>query len=209
MVMSPKAQGLVSNTHHEKKMHVEALTHDSMNAGKGAKRTSGSTGKKTTYSDEIIHAVASLLPKEDDSSRWVSTLAPLTFLKSASKHAVTLNENIMLYNVSDAPKAAMVTPPIVNFGLQKGGSKEKEREGVKGVDTLRFRTVCHASLCSFCHQDPRSPTTVVHQHQNTNVNHDIYTRTVIYAPSSPICPVHTLQGSETAAFTQRKWSVVQ
>ena len=64
-----------------------------MNAGKGSKRmTSDSADKKTTYSDEINHAVVSLLPKEDDSSRWVSTLAPLTLLKVASKHAVTLNE---------------------------------------------------------------------------------------------------------------------
>jgi len=170
--------------------------------------TSCSAGKKTTYSDEINHAVASLLHKEDDSSRWVSTLAPLTFLKAASKHAVTLNGNRMLYNVSDVPKAPMVTPPIVNFGLQKGGGKDDSKEGLMRVDTLRFRTVCHTSLC-FCHQDPRSPTIVVHHHQNTNVKHDIYTRTVIYAPSSPIRSVHTLQGSETAAFTQRKGSVVQ
>ena len=72
-----------------------------------------------------------------------------------------------------------------------------------------METVCHASLCSVCHQDPRGPTTVVHQHQNTNVKHDICTRTVIYASSSPIRQVHTLQGSEIAAFTQRKWSAVQ
>ena len=78
MVMSPKARGLVSNTHNEKKMYVEVLKYGSMNARKGAKRTtSGSAGKNTTYSDEINHVVASLLPKEDDSSRWVSTLAPL------------------------------------------------------------------------------------------------------------------------------------
>ena len=73
--------------------------------------------------------MTSLLPKEDDSSRWVSTLAPLTFLKAASKHAVTLNENRMLYNVSDATKAAMVTPPILNFGLQKGGGQDESKEG--------------------------------------------------------------------------------
>jgi len=78
-----------------------------------------------------------------------------------------------------------------------------------GQDHRSMETLCHVSLYSFFHQDPRSPTTVVHHHQNTNVNHDIYTRTVIHAPSSPIRPVHTLQGSETAAFTQRKWSVVQ
>jgi len=109
----------------EKKCMLKYCTHGSMNAGKGAKRTtSGSAGKKTTYLDEMNHAVASLLPKEDDSRQWVSTLAPLTLLKAASQHAATLNENRMLYNVSDATKAAMVTPPIVNFGLQKGGGKE-------------------------------------------------------------------------------------
>jgi len=101
-----------------------------MNAGKGAKRiTSGSVGKKTTYSDEINHTLASLLHKEVYSIRWVSTLAPLTLLKAASKHAVTLNENRMLYNVSDATKAAMVTPPILNFGLQKGGGQDESKEG--------------------------------------------------------------------------------
>jgi len=164
------------------------FTHGSMNAGKGVKRTtSGSAGKKTTYSDEINHVVASLLPKEDDSSQWVFTLAPLTLLKAASKHAVTLNENRMLYNVSDFTKAAMVTPPIVNFRLQKGGGKENKKYA--GQEHHSMETVCHASLCSFCHQDPRSPTTVVHQHENTNVNHDIYTRTVINVPSSPIRPV--------------------
>ena len=89
----------------EKKCLLKHCTHGSMNAGKGVKRaTSGSAGKKTTYSDEINHVVASLLPKEDNSSWWVSTLAPLTLLKAASKHAVTLNENTMLYNVSDATR---------------------------------------------------------------------------------------------------------
>ena len=33
----------------------------------------------------------------------------------------------MLYNVCDATKTAMVTPPIVNFRLQKGGGKEKRK----------------------------------------------------------------------------------
>jgi len=108
---------------------LKYYTHGSMNTGKGAKRmTFGSAGKKTTYSEEINHAVASLLPKEDDSSWWVSTLASLTLLKVASKHAVTLNENRMLYNVSDSTKADMVTPPIVNFGLQKGGGKERGKK---------------------------------------------------------------------------------
>ena len=76
-----------------------------MNAGKGTKRmTSSSAGKKMTYWDEINHAVTSLLSKEDDSSRWVSTLAPLTLLKIGGKYAVTLNENIILYNVSDGQR---------------------------------------------------------------------------------------------------------
>ena len=56
-----------------------------------------------------------LLPKEEDTGRWVSTLAPLTLLKAASKHAAKLNKNRMLYNISDATKAAMVTPTIVNI----------------------------------------------------------------------------------------------
>ena len=74
-----------------------------MSGGKGAKRTkSGSAGKKTTFSDETNHAAVSLLPKKDDSSRWVFTLAPLTLLKAASEHAAKLNENRMLHNVSDA-----------------------------------------------------------------------------------------------------------
>jgi len=73
-----------------------------MSGGKGAKRmNSGSAGKKTTFSDETNHAAVSLLPKKEDSSRGVSTLAPLTLLKAASKHAAKLNENRMLCNVSD------------------------------------------------------------------------------------------------------------
>ena len=74
-----------------------------MSGGKAAKRsTSGATSKKTTVSDETNHAAVSITFKDDDSSRWVSTLAPLTLLKAASKHAAKLNENRMLYNVSDA-----------------------------------------------------------------------------------------------------------
>jgi len=79
--------------------------------------------------------VSSLLPKEDDSSRWVSTLAPLTLLKTVTQYAVTLNKNRMMYNVSDATKADMVTPPIVNFRLQNGGDKDYSMEGLMGVDT--------------------------------------------------------------------------
>ena len=56
MVMSPKTQGFVNNTHHGKKCMLKYCTHDSMNSGKGATRTnSGSAGKKTTYSDETNH----------------------------------------------------------------------------------------------------------------------------------------------------------
>jgi len=114
MVMSPKAQGLVSN----KTCMVKHCTHDRMSGGKRMKRqNSGSAGKKTTSLDETNHAVVSLLPMEEDSSRCVSTLAPLTLLKAASKHAAKLNENRMLYNVSNATKAAMVSPTIVNFRL--------------------------------------------------------------------------------------------
>ena len=51
--------------------------------------------------DETNHAAVSLIPTEDDPTRWVSTLAPLTLLKAASKHAARLNEHRMLYTVSD------------------------------------------------------------------------------------------------------------
>jgi len=90
-------------------MHAKKkCTHDRMSGGKGAKRTnSGSAVKKTTFSDETNPAV-SLLPKKEDSSRWVSTLAPLTLLTAASIHAAKLNENRMYYNVSDATKAQMM-----------------------------------------------------------------------------------------------------
>jgi len=140
MVMSPKAQGLVSNTHHGKKRMMKNCTHDRMSGGKAAKRsTSGATAKKTTFSDETNHAAVSLTPKEDDSSRWVSTLAPLTLLKAASKHAAKLNENRMMYNFSDATKAAMVTPTTVNSGLQMGGGNVYNMEGLMGVDTSDIR----------------------------------------------------------------------
>jgi len=106
MVMSPKAQGLVSNTHHSKTCIIKNCTHDRMSGGKGAKRTnSGSVGKKTTFSDETNHAAVSLLPKKTDDNRWFSTLAPLTLLEVARKYVAKLNENRMLYNVSDATKA--------------------------------------------------------------------------------------------------------
>jgi hypothetical protein len=88
-------------------MHAQKNgTHDRMSGGKGAKRTnSGSVGKKTTFLDETNHAAESLLRKKTDCSRWVSTLAPLTLLKAARKYVAKLNENRMLYNVSDATKA--------------------------------------------------------------------------------------------------------
>jgi len=101
--------------------------------------TSGATSKKTTFLDETNHAAVSITFKEDDSSRWVSTLAPLTLLKEASKHAAKLNENRMLYNVSDTTKAAMVTPTTVNSGLQMGGDNVYNMEGLLGVDTSDVR----------------------------------------------------------------------
>ena len=81
-----------------------------MNGGKGAKRTnSGSTVKKRgTFSDETNHVPVSLLPTKEDSSQWVSTLVPLTLIAAASIHAAKLNENRMLYNVSDATKAQII-----------------------------------------------------------------------------------------------------
>ena len=91
--------------------------------------------------DETNHAAVSLTPTEDDSSRWVSTLAPLTLLKAASKHAAKLNEHRMLYNVSDATKAATVTPTTVNFGLQIRilDYNVYNMEGLMGVDTSDVR----------------------------------------------------------------------
>jgi len=138
--MSPKAQGLVTNTHHDYKHRLKSCTHDRMSGGKAAKRSnSGVTVKKTTSLDETNHATVSLTPTEDDSSRWVSTLAPLILLKEASKHAVKLNEHRILYNVSDVTKAAMVTPTTVNFGLQMGGGNVYSMEGLVGVDTSDVR----------------------------------------------------------------------
>jgi len=70
MLMSPKAQGLVSNTHHSKTCMEKHCTHDRMSGGKTTKRhKSGSVGKKTTSLDETNHSVVSLLPTEEDSSR--------------------------------------------------------------------------------------------------------------------------------------------
>ena len=49
-VMSPRAQGLVSNTHHGKKHMLMTCTHDCMIGGKAAKRSKfGVTAKKTTF----------------------------------------------------------------------------------------------------------------------------------------------------------------
>jgi len=77
-----------------------------MGGGKGAKRTnSASMGKKTTLLDETNHAAVSLLPKKTDYNWWVSTLAPFTLLEASRKYVANLNENRMLYNVSDATKA--------------------------------------------------------------------------------------------------------
>ena len=80
-----------------------------MSGGKVANQTnSGSAVKKTTFSDETNHDSVSLLPKKEDSSRWVSTLVPLTLLPVDTNHAAKLNENRMLYNVSDATKAQIM-----------------------------------------------------------------------------------------------------
>ena len=35
----------------------------------------------------------------------------------------------------------MVTPTIVNFGLQKGGDKDDSKEGMMGIDTLWAKTI--------------------------------------------------------------------
>jgi len=70
MLMSPKAQGLVTNTHHSKTCMEKHCAHDRMSGGQTTKRhNSGSVGKKTASSDEINHSVVSLLPTEEDSSR--------------------------------------------------------------------------------------------------------------------------------------------
>ena len=62
MLMSPKAQGLVSNTHHSKSRMEKHCAHDRMSGGKTTKRhNSGSVGKKTISSDETNHSVVSLL----------------------------------------------------------------------------------------------------------------------------------------------------
>ena len=45
----------------------------------------------------------------------------------------------MLYNVSDATKAAMVTPTTVNSGLQMGGGNVYNMQGLMGVDTSDVR----------------------------------------------------------------------
>jgi len=68
VVIPPKAQGLVNNTHCRKTCMSNCNYHR-MSAGKGAKRsTSGVAGKKTTSSDETSHASAYLLPTQEDSS---------------------------------------------------------------------------------------------------------------------------------------------
>jgi len=50
IVMSPKAQGLMSNTHHGKKHMLQNCTHDRMSGGKAVKRShSGATAKKRRF----------------------------------------------------------------------------------------------------------------------------------------------------------------
>ena len=133
IVMVQKAQGFVGNTHHDEKHMLTNYTLDRMSGAKTTKRSnSGATPKKMAALDETNHAAVSLIPTEDDSTRWVSTLAPLTLLKAGSKHAVRLNEHRMLYTVSDATKAAMVTPTSVNFGLQMGGDNVLQHGRIDG-----------------------------------------------------------------------------
>jgi len=68
VVIPPKAQGLVNNTHCDKTCMLNWNYHK-MSAGKGAKRsTSGAAGKKMTSSEETTHASVYLLPTEEDSS---------------------------------------------------------------------------------------------------------------------------------------------
>ena len=91
-----------------------------MSGAKATKRSnSGATPKKIASLDETNHAAVSLTPTEDDYTRWVSTLAPLTFLKAVSKHATRVNER-MMYTVSDTTKTGMVTPTSGYSGLQMG-----------------------------------------------------------------------------------------
>ena len=119
--MVQKAQGLVGNTHHDEKHMLTNYTLDRMSGAKATKRSnSGATPKKMASLDETNHADVSLTPTEDDSTRWTSTLAPLTFLKVASKYAARLNEHRTLYTVSDATKVGMVTPTSGHSGLQMG-----------------------------------------------------------------------------------------
>ena len=74
-------------THIITKHMLKNYIHDRMSGGKAAKRSN--SGVKA---DERNHAVVSLTPKEDDSSRWVSTLAPLTLLKTVSKHVFIIDK---------------------------------------------------------------------------------------------------------------------
>jgi len=80
------ASGLVSNKRYGKTCMLKNYTH-----GRKAKRTT-SGAKKTTVADEANHAVAQLLTLETEAGGWVSTLASLTLLKVANKHAAALNK---------------------------------------------------------------------------------------------------------------------
>jgi len=136
IVTVQKAQGFGGNTHYDEKHILRNYTLDRMSGAKATKRSnSGATTKTMTTLDETNHAAVSLIPTEDDSSRWVSTVAPLTLLKATSKHAARLNEHRMLYTVSDATKAVMVTPTSVHSGLQMGVGTVYNMEGLMGIDT--------------------------------------------------------------------------
>jgi len=69
MLMSPKAHGLVSNTHYSKTCKLKNCTNDRISGGNGTKRTnSDATAKKTTFPDEMNHAAVCLLPAEAGSN---------------------------------------------------------------------------------------------------------------------------------------------
>jgi len=94
---------------HDKKHMSKNCTHDRMSRGKAGKRSnSGATANKTTSLDETNHAAVSLTPTEDDSRWWVSTLAPLTLLKAASKHAVKAKYHTTVVNPTQMECSAMI-----------------------------------------------------------------------------------------------------
>ena len=106
-------------------------------------------------------------------------------------------------------------------GEQKeGGGKDDSQEGLMGVDTLGPRPSFNGDSIPYLTVQllpsrPKKPynsstSTPKHQRKTRHLHQDCNDDDCFdYAPSSPIRLVHTLQGSETAALTQRKWSVVK